>query len=109
DETGHEDDVDIHPDPQHEPPADTPVLQQMFATMTGLIRDVQQLQQSFTTLDLQVQDMQTDIGIVRASARRTQEDVSNLRRSTDRLIGRLARYIGMMDGMQFLADQTYDM
>ncbi|CAA2978128.1 Hypothetical predicted protein [Olea europaea subsp. europaea] len=53
--------------------------------------------------------MQTDIGIVRASASRTQEDVSDLRRSTDMLIGRLDRYTGMMDGMKFLADQTYNM
>ncbi|CAA2979419.1 2-methylene-furan-3-one reductase [Olea europaea subsp. europaea] len=52
--------------------------------------------------------MQTDIGIVQASASRTQEDVSDLRRSTNRLIGRLDRYTGMMDGMQFWADQTYD-
>ncbi|CAA2980129.1 Hypothetical predicted protein, partial [Olea europaea subsp. europaea] len=66
--------------------------------------DVQQLQQSFTALDLWVQDMQTDIGIIRASASRTQEDVSDLRRSTDRLIRRLDRYTGMMDGMQFRAD-----
>ncbi|CAA3015369.1 Hypothetical predicted protein, partial [Olea europaea subsp. europaea] len=87
DATGHRDDVDIHMASQHEPLVDTPVLQQMFATMTGLSRDVQQLQQSFTTLDLRIQDMQTDIGIVRASASRTQEDVSNLCRSTDRLIG----------------------
>ncbi|CAA3006522.1 Hypothetical predicted protein, partial [Olea europaea subsp. europaea] len=55
--------------------------------MTGLSRDVQQLQQSFTTLDLWVQDMQTDIGIVRASASKTLEDVSDLCGSTDRLIG----------------------
>ncbi|CAA2979418.1 2-methylene-furan-3-one reductase [Olea europaea subsp. europaea] len=43
DEAGHEDDVDIHPDLQHEVPADASVLRQMFATMTGLSRDVQQL------------------------------------------------------------------
>ncbi|CAA3027833.1 Hypothetical predicted protein [Olea europaea subsp. europaea] len=83
DEADHEDDVDIHPDPQHEPLADTPVLRQKFATMTQLSRDVQQLQ--------------------------TQEDVSDLCRSTNTLIGRLDRYTGMMDGMQFWADQTYDM
>ncbi|CAA3011710.1 Hypothetical predicted protein [Olea europaea subsp. europaea] len=76
----------------------------MFATMTELSRDVQQLQQSFTALDLRVQDMQTDIGIVRASVSRTQEDVFDLRRSTDRLIGWLDRYTGMMDGKQFRAD-----
>ncbi|CAA3028023.1 Hypothetical predicted protein [Olea europaea subsp. europaea] len=77
--------------------------------MTGLSKDVQQLQQSFTALNLWVQDMQTDIGIIRASASRTQEDVSDLHRSTDRLIGRLDHYTGTMDGMQFRADQTYDM
>ncbi|CAA2964212.1 Hypothetical predicted protein [Olea europaea subsp. europaea] len=77
--------------------------------MIGLSKDVQQLQQSFTALDLRVQDMQTDIEIVQASVSRTQEDVSNLRRSTDRLIGRLDRSTGMMDVMQFRADQTYDM
>ncbi|CAA2949070.1 Hypothetical predicted protein [Olea europaea subsp. europaea] len=76
DEEGHGDDVDIHPAPQHEPPVDTSILRHMFATMTGLSRDFQQLQAS-----------------------RTQEDVSDLRRCADRLIGRLDRYTGMMDDM----------
>ncbi|CAA3001062.1 Hypothetical predicted protein [Olea europaea subsp. europaea] len=82
DDEVHGDDEDIHPVPQHEPPVDTLVLRQMFAAMTKLSRDVQQLQQAFTALDLWVHDM---------------------------LIGILDHYTGMMDDMQFRADQTYNM
>lgn len=109
DDEVHGDDEDIHPVPQHEPPVDTLVLRQMFAAMTKLSPDVQQLQQAFTALDLWVHDMQSDIGIVRASTSRTQEDVSDLCRCIDRLIGILGHYTGMMDDMQFRADQTYNM
>lgn len=59
-------------------------------------------------MDLLVQDMQTDIEIVRANFSKTREDVFDLRRSTDWLTGRLDRYTGMMDSMQIRVDQTYD-
>lgn len=37
DKEGIGDDDNIHPAPRHKPPVDTPILRQMFATLTGVL------------------------------------------------------------------------
>lgn len=86
--------------------ADTQILRQMFATVTGYSRDLQGLQQTFGTMSTDMRQVRADTLATRTVSSDIGREVLASSRAVETLTGRLSLYTGRVDDIQLRTDAT---